>query len=337
MIGSLLYGLGYLLAALALRWNMLVLLWLGFGVIGGIGLGLGYVTPVATVAKWFPDKKGLVTGMVVMGFGFGALLMSKVIAPGLDAAFHGQLPLVFAGTGLIVGGVGLIAAVSLRNPPSPEPSAELGSVVVQRVPPELCSGQFLLMWLVFFCNIAAGIAIIGFQSPLMQDLWREANPALPPATLAAYGATLIAASSVFHGLGRLFWGGISDQIGQLRTFRIILATQVVAFAALILVRNPWLFGIPDLLCAALLRRGFRSDAVLRTEHIWQPADASDVRLSFDGVVRRRGGWPAGDRSPERSLRRPGSGLCFWPGGRLAGAGILFVLAAAPPGKGATVD
>ena len=217
VIGSLLYGVGYLLAALALRWNMLVLLWLGFGVIGGIGLGLGYVTPVATAAKWFPDKKGLVTGMVVMGFGFGALLMSKVIAPGLDAAFHGQLPLVFAGTGLIVGGVGLIAAVSLRNPPSPEASARSGSVVTQRVPPELCSGQFLLMWLVFFCNIAAGIAIIGFQSPLMQDLWREANPALSPATLAAYGATLIAASSVFNGLGRLFWGGISDQIGQLRT------------------------------------------------------------------------------------------------------------------------
>ena len=253
MIGSLLYGLGYLLAALALRWNMLVLLWLGFGVIGGIGLGLGYVTPVATAAKWFPDKKGLVTGMVVMGFGFGALLMSKVIAPGLDAAFHGQLPLVFAGTGLIVGGVGLIAAVSLRNPPSPEASAKSGSVVTQRVPSELCSGQFLLMWLVFFCNIAAGIAIIGFQSPLMQDLWREANPALSPATLAAYGATLIAASSVFNGLGRLFWGGISDQIGQLRTFRIILITQVAAFAALMSVRNPWLFGI--LICYVLLCYG----------------------------------------------------------------------------------
>jgi len=253
VIGSLLYGLGYLLAALALRWNMLVLLWLGFGVIGGIGLGLGYVTPVATAAKWFPDKKGLVTGMVVMGFGFGALLMSKVIAPGLDAAFHGQLPLVFAGTGLIVGGVGLIAAVSLRNPPSPEASAKSGSVVTQRVPSELCSGQFLLMWLVFFCNIAAGIAIIGFQSPLMQDLWRESNPALPAANLAAYGATLIAASSVFNGLGRLFWGGISDQIGQLRTFRIVLATQVVAFAALMLVRNPWLFGI--LICYVLLCYG----------------------------------------------------------------------------------
>ena len=251
--GSLLYGIGYLLAALALWWKMLWLLWLGFGVIGGIGLGLGYVTPVATAAKWFPDKKGLVTGMVVMGFGFGALLMSKIIAPGLNAVFEGQLPLVFAGAGLVVGGIGLTAAMGLRNPPFPEAPPDSQLLTARKVPHELWSRQFLLMWLVFFCNITAGIAIIGFQSPLMQDLWRKADPALPPATLAAYGATLIAASSVFNGLGRLVWGGISDRIGQLRTFRVILATQVAAFAALMLVRSPWVFGI--LICYVLLCYG----------------------------------------------------------------------------------
>ena len=253
VIGSLLYGVGYLLAALALRWHSLVLLWFGFGVIGGIGLGLGYVTPVATVAKWFPDKKGLVTGMVVMGFGFGALLMSKVIAPGLDAAFHGELPLIFAGIGLIVGGVGLIAAVNLHNPPSPAAFAHPEPIKSQQIPSELWSRQFLLLWLVFFCNIAAGIAIIGFQSPLLQDLWRRADPTLSPQALAAFGASLIAASSVFNGLGRLLWGGLSDQIGQARTFRVILATQVIAFAALILVRNPWVFGL--LICYVLLCYG----------------------------------------------------------------------------------
>jgi MFS transporter, OFA family, oxalate/formate antiporter len=253
VIGSLLYGAGYLLAALALRWHSLGLLWFGFGVIGGIGLGLGYVTPVATVAKWFPEKKGLVTGMVVMGFGFGALLMSKVIAPGLNAAFQGELPLVFAGVGLIVGVVGLIAAMSLHNPPSSAVFAHPKLIESQKIPPELWSRQFLLMWLVFFCNIAAGIAIIGFQSPLMQDLWRMTDPTLSPQALAAYGASLIAASSVFNGLGRLIWGGVSDHIGQARTFRVILATQVSAFAALIIVRNPWVFGI--LICYVLLCYG----------------------------------------------------------------------------------
>jgi OFA family oxalate/formate antiporter-like MFS transporter len=251
--GSLLYGAGYLLAALALRWKMLGLLWLGFGVVGGIGLGLGYVTPVATAAKWFPDKKGLVTGMVVMGFGFGALLMSKVMAPGLNAVFQGQLPLVFAGTGLIVGGVGVFAALFLRNPPLPDAAANPVLEGTETVASKLRSRQFLLMWLVFFCNIAAGIAIIGFQSPLLQDLWRQKAPALPPATLAIYGATLIAVSSVFNGLGRLLWGGISDRIGQLPAFRLMLATQVAAFAALIMVSNPWLFGI--LICYVLLCYG----------------------------------------------------------------------------------
>ncbi len=105
-----------MLAALALHLKSLPLLWLGYGVVGGIGLGLGYVTPVATVAKWFPDKKGLVTGMVVMGFGFGALLMSKVIAPALDAAFPNQLPMVFAGSGLLLGATSLLASSFLRNP-----------------------------------------------------------------------------------------------------------------------------------------------------------------------------------------------------------------------------
>ncbi|MCX6908957.1 MAG: OFA family MFS transporter [Verrucomicrobia bacterium] len=246
--GSLLYGAGYLIAALALHLKMLALLWIGYGVIGGIGLGLGYVTPVATVAKWFPDKKGLVTGMVVMGFGFGALLMSKVIAPALDAMFQNQLPLTFAGAGLIVGVIGLVAATGLRNPPGTPP----GSVTLDGSA-EIRSRQFGLMWLVFFCNIAAGIAIISFQSPLFQDLWKKVDPALSPAALAACGATLIAVSSVFNGLGRLFWGGLSDRLGQLTTFRIMLATQVVAFVALMMVGNPWLFG--TLICYVLLCYG----------------------------------------------------------------------------------
>jgi len=79
--GGILFALGYLTGALALKYNSAPLLFLTYGVIGGSGLGLGYVTPVATVAKWFPDKKGLATGMVVMGFGLGALFMSKIFAP----------------------------------------------------------------------------------------------------------------------------------------------------------------------------------------------------------------------------------------------------------------
>ena len=246
--GSLLYGVGYLLAALALHLKSLPLLWLGYGVVGGIGLGLGYVTPVATAAKWFPDKKGLVTGMVVMGFGLGALLMSKVIAPALDAACQHQLPLVFAGIGLIVGTISLAAAACLRNPTA----TPVTSITTAGLAP-VWSRQFGLMWLVFFCNIVAGIAIISFQSPLLQDLWKKFDLTLTPVTLAAYGATLIAVSSLFNGLGRLFWGGLSDRLGQLVTFRLMLATQIIAFIALMLTGNPWLFGA--LICYVLLCYG----------------------------------------------------------------------------------
>ncbi|MDD2688102.1 MAG: MFS transporter, partial [Bacteroidales bacterium] len=89
-LGALLYGAGYLISAYAMHISSLSLFYIGFGVIGGIGLGLGYVTPVATASKWFPDKKGLITGMVVMGFGLGALFMSKIIAPLLMSMTNGN-------------------------------------------------------------------------------------------------------------------------------------------------------------------------------------------------------------------------------------------------------
>ncbi len=266
LTGSLLYGAGYLIAGLALHFKLLWLLWLGFGVVGGVGLGLGYVTPVATVAKWFPDKKGLVTGMVVMGFGFGALLMSKLIAPALGRLFAGQLPMVLAGTGVVLALVGSFAALFLRNPPDApvppgvEPIRADGETRRGRTAdssgspfPRLCSRAFVTMWLMFFCNIAAGIALIGFQSPLFQDLRRRSDPALPIAVLAAGGASLIAVSSIFNGLGRLLWGAVSDRIGQLGAFRLLLGTQVLAFVGLMLARDPRVFAV--LVCYVLLGYG----------------------------------------------------------------------------------
>lgn len=270
MLGGALFGLGYILGSLALKLHSLPLLYVGYGVIGGTGLGLGYVTPVATVAKWFPDKKGLVTGMVVMGFGFGALLMSKVLAPGLMKATGDDLVLVFGTFGIAFTGVTLVVASHLRNPPAGyAPSGYIPPAAGSSAASEpgltarecLLSRRFALLWIVFFCNITAGIAIIGFQSPLMQDLWKRLDPALPAKTLAAYGATLIAVSSIFNGVGRFFWGGASDRIGRTLTFRIMLGTQIVAFVALMGVGStgalgglgPWVFGA--LICYVLLCYG----------------------------------------------------------------------------------
>ena len=111
--GALLYGGGYLISAYAMLIRSLPLFYIGFGVVGGIGLGLGYVTPVATVSKWFPDKKGFITGMVVMGFGLGALVMSKVIAPIFVKIADGNMVQVFLCISLVIMVIGISAGLCI--------------------------------------------------------------------------------------------------------------------------------------------------------------------------------------------------------------------------------
>lgn len=256
LTGAVCFTAGYLLAALALAISSRPLLYFGFGVVGGIGLGLGYVTPVATVAKWFPDRKGLVTGMVIMGFGLGALLMSKVLAPFVYVRLLGGHP---APTFALFGGIFLFitvpAALLLRNPSTAPQAggfrAQLPSFDDLRQ--ALVSRRFALMWLIFFANICAGIAIIGFQSPLLQDLLRRAGSPLDESGLAAAGATLIGISSLCNGLGRLLWGWLSDRLGRLPTFRIMLASELVVFGLLICTANPVWFTV--LVCWILLCYG----------------------------------------------------------------------------------
>ncbi|MYB19093.1 MAG: OFA family MFS transporter [Holophagales bacterium] len=258
VIGSILFSGGYIIAAAALRLDMLPLFYIGYGVIGGAGIGLGYVTPVATVAKWFPDHKGLVTGIVVMGFGVGAFLLSKGLAPLLVVRAGEELAQVFFWLGVIFACLLIPCSLLLSDPPAP---SELSKVVAGPDAPQaaedetavktyLGSQQFVFMWIVFFFNIAAGITVISFQSELLQEVWGLSDPSLEPATLAGYGATLIAISSLCNGVGRLFWGLLSDRIGRVKVFRILLASQMVVFGVLMTETNPWIFSI--LVCYVLL-------------------------------------------------------------------------------------
>ena len=250
LLGSVMFAGGYMAAGLALELDWLWLFYLGYGVVGGAGIGLGYVTPVATVAKWFPDRGGLATGIVVMGFGVGAFLLSKVLAPVLVATTESDLPAVFYSLGLIFFIILVPSSLLLSNPPEAGPTA-LGAVE-EDVPFRDCllSREFAVMWMVFFFNISAGISVISFQSPLLQDVWGLADPTVEPEALAAYGATLIAVSSLCNGLGRLLWGLLSDRLGRVRVFRILLATQMFAFGFLMTERNPWIFSA--LVCYVLL-------------------------------------------------------------------------------------
>jgi len=264
VIGAIMYGTGFILGSLALKFNSLPALILGFGVVGGWGIGMSYVTPVISASKWFPDKQGFVTGMVVMGFGFGALVMSKFIAPTVLNIADGNLVKSFLIIGVVILVLGFLSALFIKQPPAgylPKGYSPPVKICVEskNLLPEISAKQaiftskFAMMWVVFFVNITAGIMFIGFQSPLMQDLWSSFRPQSDSASLAAIGATLIAVSSMFNGMGRLFWGGLSDKIGRIQTFRLILGTQIVVFIALLFVGNPYIFAI--LVCYVLLCYG----------------------------------------------------------------------------------
>jgi OFA family oxalate/formate antiporter-like MFS transporter len=264
--GSLLFAAGYALAAVALALKSLMLFYLGYGVVAGIGIGLGYVTPMSTVTKWFPDKKGLLTGIVAMGFGLSGSALSIVLAPILMRAFHGNLTLVFAALGAILGSAAFGSAAMLRDPPAgylptgyippaskdaraADPYAKLEEESDLPLREYVLASQFAIMWFIFFLNIMAGISIVSFLSPLYQDIWRLDDPTLERSVLAGYGATLIAVSSLFNGLGRIVWGGVSDRLGRINTFRLLLASQLIVFGILMTEHNPWVFAI--LVCYVL--------------------------------------------------------------------------------------
>ena len=267
--GGVMYALGYIISAFALSSGTLWLLYLAFGILGGSGLGLAYVTPVATVSKWFTEKQGLATGMVVMGFGLGALVMSKLLAPLFMQLSNGSLSTTFLYIGLTLLVVLPFSAAFLQLPPvekeelqSIQPEHAMASALpVGPSPIKLIfSKSFIIIWLMFVINVVSGMIFISFQSPLLQDIMKLRMPvttnfadAQVLMMLNAAGATLIAVSSVFNGLGRFFWGAVSDKLGRIATFRILLAVQALIFIALIFVTHPVWFFI--FVCIVLLCYG----------------------------------------------------------------------------------
>ncbi len=263
--GVALWGFGYLLAGLGTHAFGAPWLYVTYGVIGGLGNGMAYITPVATVTKWFPDMRGFASGAVVMGFGLGAFFYNLIVAhipafataaahatgyiAAKDAAAKAGTPFdastlpataivtpvdgasiwaVFVVSGIIFMVLGGLCALLLSNPPAGY--RRTGTVATAAhagrdfTPGEvLRTHQFYLLWLMLFLNVTAGILIISNAVPIYSDL----TGASARVAGAVYGFL-----AIFNGIGRFFWGAVSDRIGRNAAYVLIFGIQVVVFAFL---------------------------------------------------------------------------------------------------------
>jgi MFS transporter, OFA family, oxalate/formate antiporter len=241
--GALLWGLGNVLAGWGTARFGAPWLYATYGVIGGFGLGLGYITPVSAVTKWFPDKRGFASGMVVMGFGLGAFFYNNILksVPAFAAASNEAARAVggtgnmsaaavdtvlrtFVFSGLVFAVVGGLCATALTNPSAAVAAAAkpAPTAAARDYPPSeaLRTPQFWALWAMLFLNVTAGILFISNAVPIMRELTNVA----PGTALAIYGFI-----AVFNGIGRFFWGAVSDRIGRNAAYLLIYGVQVVIF------------------------------------------------------------------------------------------------------------
>ncbi|PKL38485.1 MAG: oxalate:formate antiporter [Spirochaetae bacterium HGW-Spirochaetae-1] len=274
-IGGILFGLGTLVAGYADQTGSIVLLYLGFGVIAALGNGFGYVTPIATLIRWFPDKRGLVTGLAVMGFGAGAFFMGK-IAPAMIATYKqvdASGKVISSGVAMtwyIWGVIFLIlvtgAAQFFKNPPQGwlpagfTPAATTVSAADSFMFGEAVKKpQWWMLWAMLCLNVSAGLGLISQHSPLAQNIYKISFPDITDtAVIAAAGGAVVAYAAIFNGLGRLFWAKISDNIGRKMVFLIMFATQAIMYLLVAkgFVASYWLFIVVSCYLLACYGGGF---------------------------------------------------------------------------------
>ena len=243
LLSAIMFGLGIAGSGFAIQLGSLPLLYLSYGVIGGIGLGIGYITPVATMVKWFPDKRGLATGLAIMGFGFAALISGPLIVK-LIASVGIANTFFTLGTAYFI--IIFAASSYLEAPPVgwlPAGMAADASKGKKTVRTELSNitaneavktRRFWYLWTMLFINISCGIAIISAASPMAQEV-----AGLTPVAAAA----MVGIMGVFNGAGRIGWSSLSDYIGRPNTFSILIAIEIAAFLLVPNMANAILFQL----------------------------------------------------------------------------------------------
>lgn len=254
---ALLWGGGLMISAYGIYIHQLWLMWLGSGVIGGIGLGLGYISPVSTLIKWFPDRRGMATGMAIMGFGGGAMIGSP-IATMLMRHFSTDTSVGAWQAFAILGCIYLIAmtigSLSYRVPAddwkpegwSPESGKQGKMIATKHVHLNKAhkTPQFWLLWFVLCMNVSAAIGVIGASSPMLQETFGgllidrpelgfedvKQDEALAGAT-AAVGAGFVGLISLLNIFGRFFWATSSDKLGRKNTYHTFFILGIILYVA----------------------------------------------------------------------------------------------------------
>lgn len=241
MLAAVFFGIGVAGTGFAVSAESLLLLYLFYGVIGGAGLGIGYVTPVSTLIKWFPDRRGLATGLAIMGFGFAALLTGPLAAKlittvGISTTFY-----ILGATYFVVM---FSSAQYLAPPPKdwvPEGYNESDSKTKLKIKPDLSqltanqaikTRRFWMLWFMLFLNITCGIAILSVAAPMAQEVTGMS---------AAMAATMVGVMGLFNGGGRLAWATFSDYLGRPNVFTTFFVIQIFAYLTLPFISNVFIF------------------------------------------------------------------------------------------------
>jgi MFS transporter, OFA family, oxalate/formate antiporter len=258
LLSAAFFGAGIIGSGLAVNLGSLPLLYITYGVLGGIGLGVGYIAPVSTLVKWFPDRRGLATGLAIMGFGFAAAISSPI----MDSLIKS----VGTANTFFILGVAYLAIMSLSSlylekPPAdwlPEgfkEKVQSGKAKIKQDLSQLTANEavktarFYYLWLMLFINVTCGIAILSAAKPLAQE---------SIGLTTAGAAALVGVMGLFNGFGRLGWASISDYIGRPNTYTIFFATQIVLFALLPHTTNAFLFQVMLAIVYTMYGGGFAS-------------------------------------------------------------------------------
>jgi len=247
---ALCFGAGFFVASVGVSTHQLALIYLGYGVLGGVGLGLGYISPVSTLIKWFPDRPGLATGLAIMGFGGGAMIGGP-LANQLMAYFkaHSQpsIPYTMMTMGALYFAFMMFGVFTIRVPgqvwkpvgwTAPTKQSALISTHNVAVSEAWRTPQFWLLWIVLFTNVTAGIGILEQASPMIQDFFKGHVTAT-----AAVG--FVGLLSLLNMAGRFFWASTSDFIGRKSTYAIFFTLGALLFFFLPLTRAAHLNSVPS--------------------------------------------------------------------------------------------